>query len=202
MANDAFVLEQTIDIALGEAGDPVKVEIMERGAEILPLDEDGAPAQSGLKALQAQFLEQAVIIADREAPFAVVIVQELRCGAAPAATWLAVRARYCHVHVPAVLCNGRHFKRQLLFMQSHECGHRVWRGIVRIHVQMHMLSLLGGVFGHPVSCNLFPPADPYRIVALNVIEKARQRHRACGIPADPAMQADAHHGQSSRTHTD
>ena len=58
---------------------------MEGRAEVLALGEDGAPAQSGLKTLQTQFLEQAMIITDRETPFGVVIAEELRCGTAPAA---------------------------------------------------------------------------------------------------------------------
>ena len=57
VADDSFVFEQTIKVALGEVRYPVKIEIMEGGAEIPALGEDGAPAQSGLKTLQTQFLE-------------------------------------------------------------------------------------------------------------------------------------------------
>jgi len=57
VADDAFILEQTIEVALGKARYPIKVEIMEGSAEILALGEDCAPAQSGLKTLQTQFLE-------------------------------------------------------------------------------------------------------------------------------------------------
>lgn len=66
MAHDAFIVEKTINIALGEARYLVEIEIMERCAEVLALSEDGAPAQPGLDTLQAQFLEQAIVIADRE----------------------------------------------------------------------------------------------------------------------------------------
>src|SRR5262245_1424965 len=85
MADDAFILEQTADVALRETRYPVEIEIMERCAEVLALCEDGAPAQSGLKTLQAQFLEQSLIITDREAPLGIVIAEKLRCGAGPAA---------------------------------------------------------------------------------------------------------------------
>jgi hypothetical protein len=85
MADNAFILEQTPEIALGEARYPVEIEIMERCAEVLALGEDGAPAQSGLKTLQTQFLEQATIITDRETPFGIVIAEKLRCGATPPA---------------------------------------------------------------------------------------------------------------------
>jgi len=57
MADDAVVLEQAIDIALGEARNPYEVEFVERRAEILALGEDGAPAEAGLETLQAQLLE-------------------------------------------------------------------------------------------------------------------------------------------------
>ena len=52
VADDPFVLEQTSEVAPGEARYPVEIEIMEGGAEILALGENGAPTQSGLKALQ------------------------------------------------------------------------------------------------------------------------------------------------------
>ena len=41
---------------------------MERGAEVLALGEDGAPAQARLKSLQAQLLEQALVIARPGSP--------------------------------------------------------------------------------------------------------------------------------------
>ena len=44
MADDAFILEQTIEVAPGEARYPVEIEIMERRAKVLALGEDGAPA--------------------------------------------------------------------------------------------------------------------------------------------------------------
>jgi hypothetical protein len=89
MADDAFILEQAIEIAPGEARDPVEIEIVEGGAEVFALGQDGAPAQSRLKALQTELLEQAAIIADRKTPFGVVISEELWRGAAPAASRLA-----------------------------------------------------------------------------------------------------------------
>jgi len=57
MADDPFVLEQTIEVALGKARYPVEVEIMEGSAEVLALGKDSAPAQPRLKTLQTQFLE-------------------------------------------------------------------------------------------------------------------------------------------------
>ena len=90
MADDACVFEQTLEVALGEARYPVEIETMEGGAEVFALGEDGAPAQPGLKTFQAQFLEEAMVIPDREAPFGIVVGEKLRRGAAPAAAWFAI----------------------------------------------------------------------------------------------------------------
>src|ERR1051326_7543361 len=92
MANDALVLQQSDDVAPGEARDRIEIEIMEGGTKVLALRQDGAPAQSRLEAFEAQFLEQATIVADREAPFGIVVAEELRRGTAPAAAWLFIGA--------------------------------------------------------------------------------------------------------------
>ena len=42
MADDAFIFEKAIDVALGEARYPVEIEIMERCTEVLTLDENGS----------------------------------------------------------------------------------------------------------------------------------------------------------------
>ena len=57
VANNTFVLEQTIDITLGKARYLVEVEMMEGGTKVLALGKNGAPAQSGLKPLKAQFFK-------------------------------------------------------------------------------------------------------------------------------------------------
>src|SRR5690606_2032449 len=54
--------------------------------------QDGAPAQAGLKTLQADFLEQPDVVGHRKAPFAVVVGLEFGGGGAPAATGLTVGA--------------------------------------------------------------------------------------------------------------
>jgi hypothetical protein len=92
VADDVGIREQALHVLFGEVGDPVEVEVAEGGAKTLPLIEDGAPAQPGLKPLQAQFLEQAAVVTDRKAPFVVVIVGQLRHVAAPEAARLAVGA--------------------------------------------------------------------------------------------------------------
>ena len=83
MTNNAFILEQTIDVALGKARDPIKIEMMERVTEVLALGKNGAPAQARLKPFETQFLEQTMVITDREPPLGIVIIKKLRCGDAP-----------------------------------------------------------------------------------------------------------------------
>ena len=57
MAYDALILEQAINITSGEVGDPVKVEITERRAEVVALGKNGAPTQSRLETFQTELFE-------------------------------------------------------------------------------------------------------------------------------------------------
>ena len=103
MADDACdSQEQAIEVALGEARDLVEIEIMEGGAEVLALGQDGAPAEPGLKALQAELLEQAMVVGHRKAPFLVVIGEKLGRRPAPAAARLAVGSDHRRAHWPFV----------------------------------------------------------------------------------------------------
>ncbi len=63
-------------------------------------------------------------------------------------------------------------------------------GIILIFLER--LPSVGGMLGQPVSGNCFPPADPHGIVALHVIEKARQGHGAGRMTADAAVEPNAH----------
>jgi hypothetical protein len=93
----AFVFEQALDVAPCEARDPVEVKIVKCRTEVVALGKKGAPAQSGLKTLQTEFLQQAMIIGDGKTPFGVVMAKKLRCGATPAAACFAIRAHdRCH----------------------------------------------------------------------------------------------------------
>src|SRR5437764_13879910 len=73
MAHDAGVCEQPPDVAVAEAGDTLEVEARECRAEVLALPQDREPRQPGLEALQAQLLEQSLLVVDREAPLGVVV---------------------------------------------------------------------------------------------------------------------------------
>ena len=61
------------DVALVEPRHHLEVEARERPPEVLALAQDRQPRQPGLKALEAQLLEQADVVGDREAPLAVVV---------------------------------------------------------------------------------------------------------------------------------
>ena len=71
----------------------VEVEAGEGAAEILALAQDRQPGEAGLKALEAELLEQAAVVGDRPAPFVVVIGRDSRHGRAPPAARPAVVAR-------------------------------------------------------------------------------------------------------------
>src|SRR5690606_7228449 len=51
-----------------------------------------APAEPRLKALEAQLFEEPVIVADRKAPFVVVVLEKLGCRTAPATARLTIGA--------------------------------------------------------------------------------------------------------------
>src|SRR5437773_5481735 len=98
MPDDPLVLHQPINITLGVTSDSIEIETVKSRSKVLALGEDGSPAQARLEAFQAEFLEETEIIAHRESPFGVVIVEKLRCGCAPTAPGLAVRSQYGGVH--------------------------------------------------------------------------------------------------------
>ncbi len=95
MPDDPLVLEQPLDVALGEAGNLVEIKPAKSGAKVLALGEDGSPAQPGLETLQAQLLKQPPIVADREAPFSIVIAEKLWSRGAPRAPRLPVLTYKC-----------------------------------------------------------------------------------------------------------
>ena len=91
MADDALILEQSVNVALGVASNLVEIKAMKGSSEVIPFGENGAPAQSRLETFLAQFFEQAIVVPNRVAPFGVVIGEKLGCGAAPLATRFAIR---------------------------------------------------------------------------------------------------------------
>jgi hypothetical protein len=62
VADDAGILQQPFDIAFVEAGNAREIEAVERGAEIVALHQDGAPAQARLEAFERELFEQPPIV--------------------------------------------------------------------------------------------------------------------------------------------
>jgi hypothetical protein len=103
VAHDARVLEEPRDVPPRKARDFVELEVAEGRAEVRALREDGAPAQTRLKTFEAQLFEQPPVVAHRKSPFAIVVIEEFRRTAAPAAAVSAVgsleRVRRAHGRV-------------------------------------------------------------------------------------------------------
>ena len=91
MPDNPGILQQALDIVLGEAGNPLEVELVKCGAEIFALVEDRSPAETRLESFQAQLLEQATIVGDGKSPFRVVIGEKLGRGPGPRASGPPVR---------------------------------------------------------------------------------------------------------------
>ena len=90
------------DVALVVAGDPVGVEAVERRAERRPLAQDRQPRQAGLERLEAEPLEQPLLVADGHAPLGVVVLPQQGVARRPRRTGQPVVAQHqCRLH-------GRH----------------------------------------------------------------------------------------------
>src|SRR5262245_34127332 len=98
MADDAFVFQEPVHVAPGEARDLVKIKTVKCDSKVLAFSQDGPPAQAGLKTFKAQFLKQPMVVADRKTPFRVVIVEKLRRISAPAAARFAIGTSNCRAH--------------------------------------------------------------------------------------------------------
>jgi len=69
VADDAGVGQEALAVVVGIGGDADGIEPVEGGPEILPLMEDGAPGEAGLKVVQEEELEKGAVIVDGDAPF-------------------------------------------------------------------------------------------------------------------------------------
>ena len=86
VADDAGIAKEFAGLAAAVAGDFAGVEMVEGGAIVFALVEDGFPAQAGLGALEDEEFEEEAVVVDGEAPFAVVVLDhEGGCGPVAAA---------------------------------------------------------------------------------------------------------------------
>src|SRR5205085_233072 len=102
---DSGVREEPVDVTRGEARHPSDLEVREPPAEVLALAEDRQPAQAALEALEADLLEERAIVARRNAPLRVVILDVGGITATPCAAhapvWAAPQSAgdSCFTHV-------------------------------------------------------------------------------------------------------
>ena len=94
MPHDARVAHQPLHVRVGEARQLLDIEVGKSRAECLALVQDGEPRQAGLEAFQADLLEQAAVVGDRESPFAVVVGAIGWRGLAPDRDCRNARARF------------------------------------------------------------------------------------------------------------
>src|SRR5690349_23199846 len=73
MPDDAGVFQQALHVAPAKLCNDGGIEIPEGLSEVLALAENRDPAQPGLKALEADLLEQTAVVGDRPAPLVIVI---------------------------------------------------------------------------------------------------------------------------------
>src|ERR1700678_4582048 len=84
-SDDAFILEQPVDVARAVLGDAVRVEAVKGFAEILALAQNGDPGKPGLETVQHQLLIQRAAVIFGHAPFLIVIGDVKRVFAGPGA---------------------------------------------------------------------------------------------------------------------
>jgi hypothetical protein len=82
IAHDAFVLQERPLLRRRVARDLLRVEAIERAPVAFALAQDREPAQSGLRALEIEHLEELAVVVLGPAPLFVVVREELlvRCG--------------------------------------------------------------------------------------------------------------------------
>jgi len=92
VADDAGVAEQAVDVGRPEPGDDPGVEVGEGAPEVVALAQDRQPRQTGLEALEADLLEQPVIVMDVPSPLVIVVGDVVGILPRPPAAGPAVRA--------------------------------------------------------------------------------------------------------------
>src|SRR5512135_1157500 len=107
VADDPLVVHQPGPFARAVAGDLRRIESLERLPEGVALPEDREPRQPGLEPFEDEELEQDAIVADRDAPFGVVVGGVQRIGPGPGAA-----NRLSSAHRRDSLCRGMNALRE------------------------------------------------------------------------------------------
>src|SRR5439155_21228629 len=95
IADDALIVHQARDIRVIKSGDLKRIKVLERLAKVIPLSQDGNPAQPRLEALQDQHLEYLSIVMDRKPPLRIVIFTVESILSAPPAPRLTLHLSTC-----------------------------------------------------------------------------------------------------------
>jgi hypothetical protein len=85
VAHDPGVAEQPFQIARAVAHDRFRAKTVERFTVVLAFIENRRPAQTGLRALEDQKLEELSVVMDRHAPF-LIVVGDVGFGSRPGTT--------------------------------------------------------------------------------------------------------------------
>src|SRR5262249_11282810 len=104
--DDVGVGQERADLGCSVGGDLPRVEAVESAPVARPLPEDRDPREPGLRALEAQELEEPPVVVERYAPLAVVVraVKGIS-GSGPAATDASVGVGRRTVRHGVLLCN-------------------------------------------------------------------------------------------------
>ena len=90
MTNDLSVLYQSINFCTRKLGDLMKVKVTECFAKRFALSQNRDPTQSGLKSLETDFLEQALVIGNGIAPLLIVVPNVKIIVSTPVASAIAL----------------------------------------------------------------------------------------------------------------
>ena len=75
MAYDRGIADRRFHIRVGERRHHLGNEVAEDAPVSVPFAQDRRPAQSGLRALEGEQFEESAVVADRHAPFRVVVTE-------------------------------------------------------------------------------------------------------------------------------
>lgn len=85
MPNDSRVEQETPNVVVGVLGNDFNVEFGERTTKVVALPQDGEPAQTRLKTLEADLFEETTVVVRGASPFSIVVLHVQRVVATPPA---------------------------------------------------------------------------------------------------------------------
>jgi len=83
MPNDSRVEQETPNVVVGVLGNDFNVEFGERTTKVVALPQDGEPAQTRLKTLEADLFEETTVVVHGASPFSIVVLHVQRVVTTP-----------------------------------------------------------------------------------------------------------------------